>query len=82
MIGYFTESSERPYEIILKIDDSWEDQGYNYYKIYTTSSTGFISYELWRINKNKTTLELNWLRDSYPAEINPKSSNYLIYYRQ
>ena len=83
--SYQTESSEWVSKNTLRVDDRWVDEkgGYTYYRVYFEVSGGFMfSHELWRINKSKDTLEINWHRSSYPDEINPKSGYYLIYYRQ
>ena len=84
MMAYDKETSEWPTEMTMRIDDRWSDeQGYTYYKVHVVWTGGFmVVHELWRIDENKNTLELNWYRASYPDEINPKSGYYQIYYRQ
>ena len=84
MMAYDKETSEWPTEMYMRIDDRWSDeQGYTYYKVHVVWRGGFaVVHELWRINDNKNTLELNYYRASYPDEINPKSGYYQIYYRQ
>ena len=69
------------YEVVKK----WKDENGNYYyhvKFYFALIKSTV-YELWKLDKYNSVLEVNWSSVDYPENIDPadKHSDYKILYR-
>ena len=67
------------------VEERWTDEKGNswYHIIITKTLSPAPQYELWKLDKYNSFLEINWSISGYPTKIDPKDkhSTYLILYR-
>ena len=67
------------------VEKRWADiEGNNFYHVKAHDVLHQVTqYELWRLNKYNSVLEIQYIYNEYPTKIDPTDmhSDYLIYYR-